>query len=1112
MQGNRRLAPGILACTLIVVVSLLTVGLLAQEGGPADRLTAKLGGEKRARAHLSTDKPMYREGESVWGRAVVLDAFANGSWGDALVQFTVLSPKGEKVFNAWSEVKCGVGAFHWKVPAGQAGGEYTLKASFPREGFPPAERKFDIRAYRAPRFRTQIKFLRKGYGPGDEVAAVLTASRSEGGVPKGADVTIIARIDGSEVHRSEGKIDGRGECTARFPLPKQIEEGVGSLAFVIRDGGVQETAVKTLPILLNRVKVSFFPEGGDLVAGLPARVYVEARNTRRKPADVTGRILAPGGVTVCTFTTRHEGRGRFRFTPREGEIYTAVLDKPAGNVQRFLLPKVEPKGFSLRAGSKVYRENEAFWFFLGSTGDVEGRLVISRLEKEVASAPVHLSAGTEKAVALFASLPVRGVVRATLYDGEGKPRAERIIFVRPKKQVRVELAVSPPQNIPRGEVTVDVVTRDETGKAIQAVVGLAVTDDSILEKIEKREQAPRLPEQVLLESEVRELRDAHVYLANTETSERALDLLLGTQGWRRFAFTTLDRFIKEHGDAAKRVLAWTAPATRFGRGVRFKGMKEGLAGAPVDKPRAIPPPAPGRAPRRAGEERAQKDEPARDARRPAADRKAREWEDEEAEDAFPAEKKMKRRVGWGFLGGKIAVALRVYAHRPRPASSPEERNDFTETVYWHAGLKTDADGKARITFHLSDSITSFRVRADAFSQTGALGSSDALVVSRKPFYLEPKLPLELTAGDLVEVPVALFNGTGDPLQARLSARLGKGLILEGAEPTLILPGGRSERLYMTLVGGDHNGPVSVVLEGTAGSHADRVVRTIPVVPYGFPVEEALGGRLEGSAGGDLFIPDSVVPASITAKAAVYPSPLSTLTDALKGLLREPCGCFEQTSSTAYPNVMALRYMESHRVADTALVDRSRSLLEKGYKRLIGFECKRKGYEWFGGDPGHEALTAYGLMEFSDMAKVANVDGEMIARTRNWLLDRRDGKGGFKRNPRALDRFGGAPQNITNAYILWALLEAGEKGLEREIEAMRARAFQADDPYYLALASNVLLLAGMDGVKPLLEKVAKKQDADGAVRGAKTSITRSGGEGLVIETTALAILAWIHSGG
>ncbi len=121
--------------------------------------------------------------------------------------------------------------------------------------------------------------------------------------------------------------------------------------------------------------------------------------------------------------------------------------------------------------------------------------------------------------------------------------------------------------------------------------------------------------------------------------------------------------------------------------------------------------------------------------------------------------------------------------------------------------------------------------------------------------------------------------------------------------------------------------------------------------------------------------------------------------------------------------MAQQYFQSHSGIDPDLIRRSNEMLEQGYKRLMGFECKSGGYEWFGEDPGHEALTAYGLMEFRDMSQVYPVDPAMLARTRAWLLKQRDGKGGFTRTRRALHTWVVDP-DISNAYITWALLSAG----------------------------------------------------------------------------------------
>ena len=311
---------------------------------------------------------------------------------------------------------------------------------------------------------------------------------------------------------------------------------------------------------------------------------------------------------------------------------------------------------------------------------------------------------------------------------------------------------------------------------------------------------------------------------------------------------------------------------------------------------------------------------------------------------------------------------------------------------------------------------------------------------------------------------------------------------------------------------DHRGAVPLSIRVTAGRYEDDVVRRIQVVPPGFPMEHSFGGILEGVAQHEVTVPDSVIPGSLTTQVQVYPTPLASMAEALAAMLREPHGCFEQTSSVNYPNVMAMQYMQSHHGVDPAFVKKAAALLDRGYRKLVGFECKERGYEWFGGDPGHEALTAYGVLEFHDMAQVMNVDAEMVKRTRRWLLDRRDGEGGFKRNERALDTFGRAPALTTNAYILWALAEVGETGLEKELRAFKRAVRDSKDTYVLALAANVFHKTGdTEEAARLRKQLAGLQAKGGSLPGATTSITGSGGRSLVIETSALAVLAWLQGG-
>ena len=100
---------------------------------------------------------------------------------------------------------------------------------------------------------------------------------------------------------------------------------------------------------------------------------------------------------------------------------------------------------------------------------------------------------------------------------------------------------------------------------------------------------------------------------------------------------------------------------------------------------------------------------------------------------------------------------------------------------------------------------------------------------------------------------------------------------------------------------------------------------------------------------------------------------------------------------------------------------------------------------------------------------------MLQRTRQWLLDRRDGQRRLRPQQPALDSFGGAPPDTTNAYVVWALLESGEKGLDKEIAAVKELGATTDDSYVVALAANVAARQGdKAAAKKLMDRLLKKQ--------------------------------------
>jgi hypothetical protein len=470
---------------------------------------------------------------------------------------------------------------------------------------------------------------------------------------------------------------------------------------------------------------------------------------------------------------------------------------------------------------------------------------------------------------------------------------------------------------------------------------------------------------------------------------------------------------------------------------------------------------------------------------------------------------------------KVAQPIEIAAVRVFPAPSyagdfEGARTDFRQTIHWAPTVRTGKDGQATVTFHLSDAVTSFRVFAEG-AGGGAIGRAEEVIKSSLPFSMAIKLPLEVSQGDVMELPLILSNEQKKDLPVSLNASFGELLTLEKAvaldSPSL--PANARKSLYYPVKVTGTMGKSKVSFGANAGGLKDEFEREVLVTPLGFPQLEQRAGTLSDVATHDFDLADASA-GSITATIKLYPSPVSTLVGGLDGLIQQPSGCFEQTSSSNYPNIMVLKYLQAHDVADPALVARTQDLLDQGYKRLVGYETPEKGYEWFGGAPAHEALTAYGVVQFLDMKGVyGDVDDAMVARTVEYLKNRRDGQGGYKRDAKALDSFGRASPEVTNAYITYSVAEAGlAQGFEKELEVALKNAREANDPYILALAANTLAAvpAHAADAKTAVERLAGMQKDGGPWGGADHSITRSSGVNLDIETTALAMLALMKVGG
>jgi uncharacterized protein YfaS (alpha-2-macroglobulin family) len=128
---------------------------------------------------------------------------------------------------------------------------------------------------------------------------------------------------------------------------------------------------------------------------------------------------------------------------------------------------------------------------------------------------------------------------------------------------------------------------------------------------------------------------------------------------------------------------------------------------------------------------------------------------------------------------------------------------------------------------------------------------------------------------------------------------------------------------------------------------------------------------------------------------VYPGVLAQLVEGLDSILRMPYGCFEQTSSTTYPNVLVLDYLDFTNQFAPEVQFKAEEYINLGYQRSTTFEVgSTGGFTLFGKPPADWMLTAYGLQEFSDISPVYPVDPQLISRAADWLYSQQEANGSW----------------------------------------------------------------------------------------------------------------------
>jgi hypothetical protein len=282
----------------------------------------------------------------------------------------------------------------------------------------------------------------------------------------------------------------------------------------------------------DAVNIFVFPEGGSLVQGLTSTVGFKVVDKEGRSVDVSGTVLDENNREVTTFKTTHQGMGKFTLNP-SGKKYTLQLNDGI-RLREVNIPTPDTSGVVLTCN---YVNQDSLVIHLQKSKNIaptdsmalivtcRGKLIDLNMTG-IPDKGLNLSFNTKKFPA--------GVYQFTLYDVNGRIMADRLIFKYPKNTTNLKAVTDKMEYGAFEKIQLMLTSTDTLNIKTGTSISLAVRDGELSDFSNSDNSS--ISTNLLLSSELKGFIENPNWYFSQNSQDRldALDLLMLTQGWRRY--------------------------------------------------------------------------------------------------------------------------------------------------------------------------------------------------------------------------------------------------------------------------------------------------------------------------------------------------------------------------------------------------------------------------------------------------------------------------------------------------------------------------------------------------------------------------------------------------
>ncbi|MEI7502409.1 MAG: TonB-dependent receptor plug domain-containing protein [Paludibacter sp.] len=340
--------------------------------------------------------------------------------------------------------------------------------------------------------------------------------------------TVVINQNWSNDKKKKVSITTNKDGSVTWPLAVSTSDSIVRII----DADISETNLKYNkrffpPASRTDFDLQFFPEGGNLIRNTLQMVAFKAIGKDGLSVNVSGRILSDKNEEITDFNSLHKGMGKFSLKTDSGVNYYALVKTKNGIEKRFNLPIAKSEGITLQVAynkSKVLYEisnstqknNDAYFILIHSRGKMLAMLPLTNSEGQISEA----------------LLPA-GIISISVIDSAYNTYCERLYFVPKSNSPTISIQSDKEIYGKRQPVNLSLNIASVLGNSNVGSFSLSVTDNSTI-KLDSL--ADNINSYLLLSSDIKGyVEDPGSYFVDQSIlSREKLDILMLTQGWRRF--------------------------------------------------------------------------------------------------------------------------------------------------------------------------------------------------------------------------------------------------------------------------------------------------------------------------------------------------------------------------------------------------------------------------------------------------------------------------------------------------------------------------------------------------------------------------------------------------